>query len=297
MKPRNFILTIMMIVMIFTFAGCKNKNTSSDKLNPPDKINMYADGEQKQITKKGDKFDQTLFDRINVLIDIRLPQELSTMNGVISDSDVKEFKGYAVEFVYNEMQTVTIDNKKVQFTEIVFPLSEKWQNSAFIRTKDNIYTGVGLKENLDYLVKASMNKITTSNDPKTNLIKTDFYTISISADISVKKELDGKLLNFSINGKTIGGLQVVGYYPDKPKSPFGPNHSLLVSSNRIKDMNYEVLENKYEMYPPAASGDTTKTNVTHLFFLLKDYAYDLYFDTSAVKDTTILEIGKSFKLK
>lgn len=136
-----------------------------------------------------------------------------------------------------------------------------------------------------------------STDPKINLIKTDFYTISIPADISVKKELDGKLLDFSINGKIIGGLQMVGYYPDKPKSPFGPNHSLLVSSHKIKDMNYEVLENKYEMYPPAASGDTTKTDVTHLFFLLKDYAYDLYFDTSAVKDTTILGIGKSFKLK
>jgi hypothetical protein len=135
-----------------------------------------------------------------------------------------------------------------------------------------------------------------STDSKINLIKTDFYIISIPADISVKKELDGKVLDFSINGKVIGGLQVVGYYPDKTKSPFGPNHSLLVSSNKIKDMNYEVLENKYEMYLPAASGDTTKTNVTHLFFLLKDYAYDLYFDTSAVKDTTILEIGKSFKL-
>jgi hypothetical protein len=142
---------------------------------------------------------------------------------------------------------------------------------------------------------AKANNISTN--PKTNLIETDLYTISIPSNIKVKEEFGGKLLDFIINDKTIGGLQVVGYYPGKPESPYGPNHSLLVSSNKLKNMKYDVLENKYEMYPPAASGDTTKTNVTHLFFLLKEFAYDLYFDTSAVNDATILEIAKSFKLK
>jgi hypothetical protein len=157
MKIKNLVSAIMLFVIIFAFLSCKSKNISSISLNQPDKINMYVNGKQKQITKNGSEYDQTLFQRINVLVNIRIPQEFSTMKVEISDNDIKEFKGYAVEFVYNKIQTIAIDNKKVQFTEVVFPLSEKWQNTAFIKTKDNSYMGVGLKENLDYLVKTSFN--------------------------------------------------------------------------------------------------------------------------------------------
>ncbi len=146
----------MLFVSTLAFSGCNNKNTSSISLNQLDKINMYVNGKQKQLTKNGSDHDKAIFDRINVLVNIRIPEEFSTMKGEISDKDIKEFKEYAVEFVYNNAQTVVIDNKKVKFTEVVFPLSEKWQNTAFIKTKDNFYTGVGLKENLDSLVKASV---------------------------------------------------------------------------------------------------------------------------------------------
>lgn len=44
----------------------------------------------------------------------------------------------------------------ILFTEILFPLSEKWQNTAFVKTKENSYTPIGLNENLDYLVKLSV---------------------------------------------------------------------------------------------------------------------------------------------
>ncbi|KZL90415.1 hypothetical protein [Clostridium magnum] len=66
---------------------------------------------------------------------------------------------YAVEFVYDKPQRLTISNgnkKQVQFTEIILPLSERWQNIAFVKIKDNFYTPIGLNENLDYLVKASV---------------------------------------------------------------------------------------------------------------------------------------------
>lgn len=159
MKSRNSILVIMIILMIFTFAGCKNKNTSSVRLNSPDKINMYADGKQKQISKSGDGYEQTLFERIKSLIDIRIPSELSVAQSVYTENDIKDIKAYSVEFVYDKPQTVTIDNgnkAQVKFTNIYFPLGGKWQNTAFIMIKDNQYTIVGLKENLDYLVKASV---------------------------------------------------------------------------------------------------------------------------------------------
>lgn len=156
MKIKNPILIILLFVTIFALSGCKiNNSIPSINLNQPDKINMYVDGKQNQLTKNGNEHNKTIFDRINVLVNIRIPQEFSTMKGKISDNDVKEFKRYSVEFIYNKVQTVTIDNKKVQFTEVVFPLSEKWQNKAFIKNKDNIYIGVGIKENLDYLVKTS----------------------------------------------------------------------------------------------------------------------------------------------
>lgn len=159
MKIKKFISIILVVAIVFTFSGCKNKSVSGISLNAPDKINMYANGGQKQITKAGDKYDQTLFDRINVLVNIRMPQEFSIMEGIISENDIEEAKRYAVEFVYDKTQTVTIYNgnkEKVEFTEILFPLSGVHENIAFIKTKDNHYIGVGLKENLDYLVKASV---------------------------------------------------------------------------------------------------------------------------------------------
>jgi hypothetical protein len=158
-KIQKSISIILLMSITFAFSGCTNKKNMNNILNTPDKINIYADGKQKQITKSGDKYDQTLFDRINVLVNVKIPQGLYTVKSPISEKDIKEVKGYAVEFVYDKSQTVTINNGnkvQVQFTEIIFPLSERWENTAFIKTKDNFYTSVGLKENLDYLVKLSV---------------------------------------------------------------------------------------------------------------------------------------------
>lgn len=159
MKFRNAIIGIVIILMIFTLMGCKNKNSSSVSLNSPDKINLYVDGNQKQVTKNGDKLNQTLFHRINALINIRMPQQFSAMLGIITQNDINEAKKNSVEFVYDKSQTVTIDNNKVQFTEIFFPLGDKWQNEAFIMTNGTLCNIVGIKENLDYLVKASFNSV------------------------------------------------------------------------------------------------------------------------------------------
>lgn len=146
------------MAMIFVFPGCMNKRNLNSSLNAPNKINMYVNGKQKQITKSGDKYDQTLFNKINVLVNIRMPQELATAKFAVSENDIKDVKGYAVELVYDKPQTLNMNNgnKQMQFTEIIFPLSEKWENIAFVKTKENFYTPVGLNENLDYLVKSSV---------------------------------------------------------------------------------------------------------------------------------------------
>lgn len=174
MKFRKQIVTVLLIATIFTISGCKNKdkdtlssdlknseqtNAINNLLKTPNKINMYADGKQKQITKSGDMYEQTLFERIKFLIDIKIPPEFSVSKGIYTETDIKDVKAYSVEFVYDKPQTVTINNgnkTQVEFTNIYFPLGDKWQNTAFIMTKDNQYTLVGLKENLDYLIKASV---------------------------------------------------------------------------------------------------------------------------------------------
>ncbi|MGH4118266.1 hypothetical protein [Clostridium sp.] len=157
MKIKKSIPIILLVTIVFTFSGCKNNDNLGSGLNTPNKINMYVDGKQKQITESGDKYDQTLFNRINTLVNIKMPQELSIVKSEISENDINDVKRYAVEFIFDKTQTININNgnkEQVEFIEIMFPLSEKWENVAFIKTNKNIYTPVGLKENLDYLVKA-----------------------------------------------------------------------------------------------------------------------------------------------
>lgn len=156
MKIKSLILTIIIVGIVFTFSNCANKNVTSISLNIPDKINMYADGKQKQITKSGSEFDKTLLNRVTDLVNVRMPQNFSAMKSEISDTDIKEFKEYAVEFLYDKVQTTTVDNREVKFYEVVFPLGERWQNTALIKTTNNIYEGVGIKEDLNYLVKAAI---------------------------------------------------------------------------------------------------------------------------------------------
>lgn len=167
MQVKRLTVLILLMVLVFVLSGCTQKYSSSSdtqdqfsgKLNIPDKIIIYAEGKQKQITKNSDKFEQVLFDRINQLVEIRIPKHFSTARCEISDADLKEVHSYAVEFVYNKPQNTTINNgkaEKIEFTEILFPLSKKWENITFIKQKDNYAIPVGLHENLDYLVKASI---------------------------------------------------------------------------------------------------------------------------------------------
>lgn len=82
MKIRNWSLLFIVVSIVFAFTGCKR--TSSVSLNVPDKINMYADSKQRQIAKNGSEYEETLFNRINALTNIRLPRELGIVKSEIS---------------------------------------------------------------------------------------------------------------------------------------------------------------------------------------------------------------------
>lgn len=129
-------------------------------------------------------------------------------------------------------------------------------------------------------------------------IETELYTISVPDNFQVKHTI-GNMLEFYINNKNIGGLNALNYYPDQPEYQLDPNHSILVSTSKLKNMNYETLLKKYEISQPAASNDTTIKYQTHIFFIFQDkkLSYDLFFYTPDINDNTILDIGKSFKIK
>lgn len=154
-----------------------------------------------------------------------------------------------------------------------------------------IFTSCSKKE--DRSITSNTNTVIQNN-----LIETDLYTISISNNIKVEKKL-GNMLEFLIDDKVVGGLNVLSYYSDQPEYQLDPNHSLMLSSEKLKKYKYDGAQKKYELYPTAASGDTTKTYQTHLFFTFSDKkaAYDIYFNTPTFSENTIITIVKSFTLK
>jgi hypothetical protein len=151
---------ILLIAIAFTFTVYKNKKDSYSSLSTPDRINIYADGRQKQIIRS-DKNDQVLFNIIYNSVEVKSKGGLSGMLGFYTGNDIKEIKGYGIEFVYNKPQTITVKSGKqqIQFTEVNFPLSERWKNSVFFKGVDNFYHPMGpitLDNNLDALIKSSV---------------------------------------------------------------------------------------------------------------------------------------------
>jgi len=129
-------------------------------------------------------------------------------------------------------------------------------------------------------------------------IQTDLYQISIPKEWTAEK-LDGNMFAFKKENKKIGGLDIIGYYPEQPISQLEPNHSEVIESKTLEGFFTEVMKEKLKITPPAASGETTVTEQVHLFFIIKEkkIAYDLYFNTADVDEQTALNIAKSLKLK
>ncbi|MCR8657482.1 M56 family metallopeptidase [Paenibacillus endoradicis] len=105
-------------------------------------------------------------------------------------------------------------------------------------------------------------------------------------------------LSFEENGKVIGELGVTPYYPDQPLSQLRNNHTEVIESHALNGFFTEVIQEKIQQTPPAASGDTTVTETLHFYFIMKDKnkAYDLYFYTQDVDEQTAVSVAKSFTL-
>lgn len=126
----------------------------------------------------------------------------------------------------------------------------------------------------------------------------DLYELTTPEDWSIRT-LPFSSLSFEKNGNVIGGVDVVEYYPDQPIYQLRSNHTEVIESKKLEGYFTEAVLEKLKQTPPAASGDLTVTESTHIYFILKDKnkAYDLHFKTQDVDEQTALTIAKSLKLK
>lgn len=129
------------------------------------------------------------------------------------------------------------------------------------------------------------------------VMQAESYQLSVPEDWSIE-QLPGSSLSFIKDGNVIGGLDPLHYYPDQPISQLRNNHTDVVESSPLQGYFAEVLFEKQVQTPPAASGDTTIKETTHIYLIVKDrkIAYDLYFNAE-IDEQTALGIAASFQLK
>lgn len=138
----------------------------------------------------------------------------------------------------------------------------------------------------------------TKADRDVNQVETDLYILQIPGDWS-KIGQPGNTLIFKKGEKVIGGLEILTYYPGQPISQLFPNHSETVFTKKLEGFGTEALMASLKLSHPAASGDTSIVEQTHIYFIVseKSTAFDLYVNAGDVDEDTLLSIAKSFKLK
>lgn len=115
MKSRKIfpivLLSILLIVSLIYGWNEYNLNNESNTLKTPSKINLYYNGEQKEIVRNTNKGSQDVFKDIYELMVFQMPKIIGVDNScIISDTEVEEIKVYAVEFIYNKPQKTTVNN-------------------------------------------------------------------------------------------------------------------------------------------------------------------------------------------
>lgn len=115
----------------------------------PDKIKLYYEGEQKEVTRTE---QPEYFDGYYVLIDFEKADMMSGGNPPVTEDDIEEMKKSAVEYVYDNPVSIEINTgdgiETIQFTSILFPVEEKWNGANYIRTTDSTYLYMNSRPNL-----------------------------------------------------------------------------------------------------------------------------------------------------
>lgn len=122
----------------------------------PDKINLYYNQKQSQITKLE---QPQAYDLIQSLIVFDKGDMMSGGNPPLTAEDVNEMgKSGAVEYVYDEPISIQINNgdekiERIKFKSILFPIDEKWNGAAYIQATDSTYLYMVSRPNLDFILR------------------------------------------------------------------------------------------------------------------------------------------------
>ncbi|MDK2991617.1 MAG: hypothetical protein PWP48_850 [Clostridiales bacterium] len=150
----NFIMLLLAVALGFILGWFLKPSGEHDKWTP-DKIILYYNGEQSQVTKV--EQPQT-FDLILRLIVFEKGDMMSGGNPPLSEEEVKEMKKSAVEYIYNKPISIQINNgdgkiETIKFKSILFPIDEKWNGAAYIQTTDSTYLYFVSRPSLDFILR------------------------------------------------------------------------------------------------------------------------------------------------
>jgi hypothetical protein len=163
MKIKRTNTIILIIVLLFAFVLYKGYNYTRDTgfINSPNKINLYYNGNTKQIVKNSGittSNSNDLFEVICKSIIFKMPDVVPANSLSETSNDIKEAKQYAVGFIYDKPQKLTISNngdkEQVQYTEILFPLTEGLL--VYVKLKNNSYLFVGVRDDISDLVRKAL---------------------------------------------------------------------------------------------------------------------------------------------
>lgn len=121
----------------------------------PDKINLYYDDEQKEVTREE---QPQYFDQIVSLIVFDKGNMMSGGNPPLTEEEVNEMKKSAVEYIFNKPISIQINNgdgkiDKIKFSSILFPIDEKWNGAAYIQKTDSTYLYLVSRPDIDFMLR------------------------------------------------------------------------------------------------------------------------------------------------
>ncbi|MBM6385365.1 MAG: hypothetical protein JSY10_15515 [Paenibacillus sp.] len=153
----NIKISIMLLIAItvgFILGWYLMPNSEQEKWTP-DKINLYYNEEQSQVTKVE---DPQFFDQILRLIVFEKGDMMSGGNAPLSEEEVNEMRKSAVEYFYNKPISIQINNgdgksESIKFKSILFPIDEKWNGAAYIQTTDSTYLYFVSRPSLDSILR------------------------------------------------------------------------------------------------------------------------------------------------
>ncbi|RKP54118.1 hypothetical protein D7Z26_12085 [Cohnella endophytica] len=132
--------------------------------------------------------------------------------------------------------------------------------------------------------------------PATKQAKGKGFSLEIPVDWVAKSASDGAIAFTKANNLYVGKVELLGYTKGQSDSSLLPNYGTASNVKTVKELALPAIQATVTYKPDPAK----KTQVSDLHYILKDeahkIAYDLVFRSSAVAESSALNVAKSFKL-